>query len=60
MKKMLALGVLAMVLFLTVPVQAQDWNGPWGYENYRQHGQCGQGRRPVQRLRLSTGAQMGS
>ena len=28
MKKMLALGVLAMALFLTVPVQAQNWNGP--------------------------------
>ena len=43
MKKMLALGVLAMTLFLTVPVQAQNWNGPWGHQNYRQHGQCGQG-----------------
>ncbi len=43
MKKMLALGVLAMVLFLTAPVQAQDWNGSWGHQNYRQHGQCSQG-----------------
>ena len=43
MKKMLALGVLAMALFLTVPAQAQNWNGPWGHQNYRQHGQCGQG-----------------
>ena len=58
MKKMLALGVLAVVLFLTAPAQAQNWNGPGGHQHYRQHGQCGQGK-PVQRLRLSAGAQMG-
>ena len=42
MKKMLALGVLAIVLFLVAPVQAQDWYGR-GYEQHRQHGQCSQG-----------------
>ncbi len=42
MKKMLALGVLAIVLFLVAPVQAQDWYGR-GYEHHRQHGQCSQG-----------------
>ena len=57
MKKMLALGVLAIVLFLVAPVQAQDWYGR-GYEQHRQHGQCSQG--PVQRSRLPAGAQMGS
>ncbi len=43
MKKMLALGVLAMVLFLTAPVQAQNWYGNQGDDHHRQHGPCSQG-----------------
>lgn len=43
MKKMLALGVLAIVLFMTAPVQAQNWYGNQGDDHHRQHGQCSQG-----------------